>query len=49
MRYVQASAIVENMLLDAKFQELSAKERQRILERLLNEIRETLYYLFSCN
>ena len=39
MRYAQASAIVENMLLDAKFQELSAKERQRILERLLNEIR----------
>ena len=27
------------MLLDAKFQELSAKDRQRILERLLNEIR----------
>ena len=27
------------MLLDVKFQELSAQERQRILERLLNEIR----------
>ena len=39
MRYAQANAIVENILLDAKFQELSAKERQRILERLLNEIR----------
>lgn len=39
MRYAQASTIVENMLLDAKFQELSAKDRQRILERLLNEIR----------
>lgn len=39
MRYAQANAIVENMLLDAKFQELSVKERQRILERLLNEIR----------
>ena len=39
MRYAQANAIVENMLLDAKFQELSIKERQRILERLLNEIR----------
>ena len=39
MRYAQASAIVENMLLDAKFQELSAKERQRILDRLLSEIR----------
>ena len=39
MRYAQANAIVENMLLDAKFQELSAQERQRVLERLLNEIR----------
>lgn len=39
MRYAQASAVVENMLLDAKFQALSAKERHRILERLLNEIR----------
>ena len=39
MRYAQANAIVENLLLDAKFQELSIKERQRILERLLNEIR----------
>ena len=39
MRYAQASAIVENLLLDAKFQELSVRERQRILERLLNEIR----------
>ena len=39
MRYAQANAIVENMILDAKFQELSIQERQRILERLLNEIR----------
>ena len=39
MRYAQANAIVENMLLDAKFQELSIQERQCILERLLNEIR----------
>lgn len=39
MRYAQANAIVENLLLDAKFQELSIRERQRILERLLNEIR----------
>lgn len=39
MRYAQAKAIVENMLLDAEFQELSVKERQRILERLLSEIR----------
>ncbi len=39
LRYAQASAIVENLLLDVKFQALSAKERKRILERLLNEIR----------
>ena len=39
MRYAQANAIVENMILDAKFQELSIQERQHILERLLNEIR----------
>ena len=39
MRYAQAGAIVENLLLDAKFQELSAEERKRILERLLSEIR----------
>ena len=39
MRYAQAEAIVENMLLDAEFQELSVKERQRILERLRSEIR----------
>lgn len=39
MRYAQAGAIVENLLLDAKFQKLSAAERQRILERLLGEIR----------
>jgi len=39
MRYAQANAIVENLLLDARFNELSIGERQRILERLLNEIR----------
>ena len=39
MRYAQANAIVENLLLDAKFQELSIQEKQRILERLLSEIR----------
>ena len=38
MRYAQANAIIENMLLDASFQELSAKERQRIMDRLLSEI-----------
>lgn len=39
MRYAQANAIVSNLLLDAKFSELSLVERQRILDRLLSEIR----------
>ena len=39
LRYAQAKAIVENMLLDADFQELSAKDRKQILDRLLSEIR----------
>ena len=39
MRYAQAIAIVSNLLLDAKFSELSLVERQRILDRLLSEIR----------
>lgn len=39
MRYAQAEAIVENLLLDSKFKSLSAEERNRILERLLSEIR----------
>ena len=39
MRYAQAEAITTNMLLDPEFQELSVKERQRILDRLLSEIR----------
>lgn len=39
MRYAQAEAIVENLLLDAKFQILSAVERKYIIERLLSEIR----------
>ena len=39
MRYAQANAIIENMLRDSKFKELSVQERQHILERLLSEIR----------
>ncbi len=39
LRYAQASAIVENLLLDEKFKELSINDRQRILRRLLSEIR----------
>lgn len=39
LRYAQAEAIVENLLLDEKFQELDVQKRTRILERLLSEIR----------
>ncbi len=39
MRYAQANAIVESMLMDAKFQDLSAVERKHIIDRLLSEIR----------
>ena len=39
LRYAQAEAIVENLLLDEKFQELDIQKRTRILERLLSEIR----------
>ena len=39
MRYAQAEAIVENLLLDAKFNELSAEARKTILDRLLSEIK----------
>ncbi len=39
LRYAQANVIVENLLMDAKFAELSAQDRRRVLERLLNEIR----------
>lgn len=38
LRYAQAQAIVENLLLDEKFVKLSAIERNRILNRLLSEI-----------
>ena len=39
LRYAQAKAVVDNVLLDASFQELSITERNRILERLMSEIR----------
>lgn len=39
LRYAQAEAIVENLLLDEKFKELDIQKRTRILERLLSEIR----------
>lgn len=39
MRYAQANALVSGLLLDEKFMALSAIERNRILERILSEIK----------
>lgn len=39
MRYAQADALVNSLLLDEKFNALSAVQRNRILERILSEIR----------
>ena len=39
MRYSQAEALVQQLLLDKEFQTISAVERAEILERILNEIR----------
>lgn len=38
LRYAQATTLVSSMLLDEKFSALSAVERSRILERIMNEI-----------
>ena len=39
LRYSQAEALVQQLLLDKEFQNISAVERAAILERMLNEIR----------
>ena len=39
MRYAQANAIVNSLLLDEKFYELSIVQRNYILERILSEIK----------
>lgn len=39
MRYAQAQALVKSLLLDDKFKELSLDERNRVIERILSEIR----------
>lgn len=39
LRYAQAKVIVENLLLDEKFKELNVHDRQRIIDRLLSEVR----------
>ena len=39
MRYSQAEALVQQLLMDKEFQNVSAVDRARVLERILNEIR----------
>lgn len=39
LRYCQADALVKQLLRDKEFQQISAKERNAIQERILNEIR----------
>ena len=39
LRYAQATALVNSMLLDEQFSTLSAVERTRILERIMSEIK----------
>ncbi len=39
LRYAQADALVSSLLLDEKFNSLSAVQRSRILERILSEIK----------
>ncbi len=39
LRYSQAEALIQQLLLDREFQNISAVERAAILERILNEIR----------
>lgn len=39
LRYSQADMLVRQLLMDASFQHISALERKRIIERILNEIK----------
>jgi len=39
MRYSQAKALIEQLLLDSKFQTISAMDRAEIIERILSEVR----------
>lgn len=42
MRYAQADALIRSLLLDETFSDLSLIERNAILDRILNEIRERM-------
>ena len=39
LRYAQADALINSLLMDAKFNELSVVDRNRIVERILSEIK----------
>lgn len=39
MRYTQAESLVRQLLLDKEFQDISAKDRAFVLERIMNEIK----------
>lgn len=39
LRYAQVKALVDALLLDSKFEELSAVERKRVIERVMDTIR----------
>lgn len=39
LRYSQANELIRQLLLDARFQNISAKERKRIIDRILDEIK----------
>ena len=39
LRYSQADELIRQLLMDARFQDISAKERKRIIERILDEIK----------
>lgn len=39
LRYSQANELIRQLLLDARFQTISAKERKRMIDRILDEIK----------
>ena len=39
LRYSQADELIRQLLMDARFQDISAKERKRIIDRILDEIK----------
>lgn len=48
MRYAQAQALVKTLLLDDKFKGLSLDERNKVIERILSEIRGRMMKISFC-